>query len=397
MSNILKHIPSSINKLHKDIIPIKSFGSWIIDKNNKKYLDLTSGIGALSTGHSHQKIIEYVKENISKQVHIPQQVFGSHPAQLELNEKLINIMPNKCLDNIFYVNSGSEATDNAIKIARRYTNKTNIISMFKGFHGRTLGALSITSSNTTCKNQLQPMIPGMFFCNDFSKESLDNILTYYSSPEETSAIILEPVQGESGIYSIPENFMKYVEKVCNENNIMFIADEVQCGAGRTGTWWNVEQKKVIPDIMTFGKGIASGFPLAGVISRSEIMNNLGSGMLGGTYGGNVISSLAASKTIDIIENENLLENTNEKGNYIFKELTKLNNIKEVRQYGLMIAIELDNSDVTNLIVTKLRENGILVLTAGVNNKYIRILPPLNISSDEIEYFISNIKTILNSL
>ena len=397
MFNILSHIPSSIKKLHKNILPKKGNGSWIVDIKNDSYLDLTSGIGALSTGYSHPTIITEVYKQLHNLVHIPQQVFMSHPAQIRLTEKLINIMPCKSLDNIFYVNSGSEATDNAIKIARSYTNKTNIISMTRGFHGRSLGALSVTSSNISSKYNLQPLMSGVFFCNDFSKESLDKILTYHTSPEETSAIILEPIQGESGIFSIPEDFLKYVQKVCNEHNIMFIADEVQCGSGRTGTWWNVEQKNVIPDIMTFGKGIASGFPLAGVVSRSEIMNSLRPGTLGGTYGGNAIVSVAASTTIDIIENENLLENANIMGAKIYNELNSIESIKEIRQHGLMIAIDFgDTSGSTSrLVVQKLRENGILVLTAGINDQYIRLLPHLNISNNDLFYFINKFKKIMS--
>ena len=166
-----------------------------------------------------------------------------------------------------------------------------------------------------------------------------------------------------------------------------IADEVQCGAGRTGTWWNVEQKNIVPDIMTFGKGIASGFPLAGIACNNNITDNLGQGYLGGTYGGNALVSMAASKTIDVIKNENLLENTNIMGTYLKKELEKFEQIKEVRQYGLMIAIELFNNDNAKTIVSNLQKNNVLVLLAGHKNQYIRLLPPLNINYNDIEVFL----------
>jgi 4-aminobutyrate aminotransferase-like enzyme len=395
MSNkILRHIPAAITKLHKHILPIKASNVWITNHDGAIYLDLTSGIGALSTGHSHPHIIRKVKTQLESLVHIPQQVFKSHPAQIELTEKLIKIMPDKSLDNIFYVNSGSEATDNAIKIARRYTNKTNIIAMSRGFHGRSIGALSVTSSNIACKYKLQPLMPGVFFCPDFTKESIDQILTHNTDPDETAAIIVEPILGEAGIISIPEEFLSYIQNICNQHNIMFICDEVQCGSGRTGTWWNIEQKNVIPDIMTFGKGIASGFPLAGVVSRSEIMNTIDKGCLGGTYGGNAIASAAASATIDVIQNEKLLENTILMGNFLYKELKKINNIKDIRQYGLMIGIELDDNIPVNTIVDKLRERGILVLTAGTKGANIRLLPPLNISKIQLVHFINQFKDIM---
>jgi len=397
--NILKHFPSGLSKLHNQILPVKAIGSYIIDNKNRKYLDLTSGIGALSTGHSHNHVVKTVKSQIEKYIHLPQQLFQSHPIQIKFTEKLLTIMPSKVIDNVFYVNSGSEATDAAIKVARRYTEKTNIISFQKGFHGRTLGALSITSSNHACKFKSQPLIPGIFFCKDFTKESINELLEYQSSPDETAGIIIEPVQGEGGIHSVPKEFLNYLRKICDENNMLLICDEVQCGSGRTGSWWNCEQKDVIPDILTFGKGIASGYPLAGIASTSEIMNKPNKGFFGGTYGGNAIVCAAGSATIDIIKDENLLKNTIEIGSYIKKGLEKNKVIKEIRQYGLMIAFEFtfskSNPELILEIISKLRELNILVLSCGNKNQYIRILPPLNLSINEADIFIINLNKILN--
>jgi 4-aminobutyrate aminotransferase len=306
-------------------------------------------------------------------------------------------MPNDKLDNIFYVNSGSEATDNSIKIARKYTHKPNIIAMNKGFHGRSIAALSITSSNIGCRKGLTPLLSNVFFCPDFTKSSLENIFEHQSSPSDTAGIILEPVQGEGGIYSIDSEFLKYVEGICQEHNILLIADEVQCGAMRTGTWWNFEQKEITPDIMTFGKGIASGYPLAGVIANSKIMNSLGDGYLGGTYGGNAIASAAASATIDILNNDDIQKNVIEMGKYIKDNLQNEPNIKEIRQYGLMIGIEFtfsnQNPYYTKEIVEQLAEEGVLVLLAGNKNQYIRLLPPLNISKEEIDLFLFKFKSV----
>lgn len=397
MDNIISHLPQSINKLHKSLIVNKAIGSWVYCINGKKYLDLTSGIGALSTGHSHPKIIEAIKKQVDKYVHIPQQVFGSHTTQIELTKKILSISP-KNLDNIFYTNSGSESTDNALKISRKYTGKKNIIAINKGFHGRSLGALSVTSSNLNCKLDTQPLIPGIFFCNSPQKNDLDLILNFQSSPDDTACIILEPVLGEGGIYSIEEDFLKYVRKICTQHNIILILDEVQCGIGRTGTWWNFEQKNIIPDMITFGKGIASGFPLAGIIGKSCIMN-CGKSYLGGTYGGNAICSAAASATISIINEENLLENVCNMGAYFDKKIKKLKNfhkISEIRQYGLMIAIEMKNLDNISKIVTELRDKNILVLLSGNKNQFIRLLPPLNINIIELDFFLSNFDLILES-
>jgi 4-aminobutyrate aminotransferase len=391
--NILKHIPKSISKLHNTILPIGAKGSYIFtDKTS--YLDLTSGIGALSTGHNHPYVVEKVKLQLDKYVHIPQQIFKSHPIQIELTTKILKIMPNKTLDNIFYVSTGSEATDNSIKIARNYTKKSNIISINGGFHGRTIGALSVTSSNLNCKRGITPLLSNIYFCGSDTKESLDTLLMYQSAPEDTAAIIFESVQGEGGVKSIDADFLKYVEKICNENNIMLIADEVQCGSMRTGTWWNFTQKNITPDIITFAKGIGSGYPIAGVVSSSHIMNSLSVGSLGGTYGGNAISSAAASATIDILSDNILQQNVIEYGQYIKESLICNDSIHDIRQYGLMIGIEFINTINSIDVVNKLREKNILVLVAGNNNQYIRLLPPLTIDKKEIDIFLETFIDIL---
>lgn len=393
---ILNHIPKSISKLHNTILPISAKGSYIFTKNNK-YLDLTSGIGALSTGHNHPKVINAVKKQLDDYVHIPQQIFKSHPIQIELTQKLLSTFKNDYLDNVFYVNSGSEATDNAIKIARKYTNKSNIITMNKGFHGRTLAALSVTSSNLNCKKGITPLMSNIYFCNEFNKKSIDSIFSFQSAPEDTAAIIFESIQGEGGVNDINKEFLQYIQTLCNANNILLIADEVQCGSMRTGYFWDYERKGVSPDIVTFGKGISSGFPMAGVMASSNIMDSLSVGCLGGTYGGNAISSAAANATIDILNNPNLNNDIISLGNYIKINIKNNPRVKDVRQYGLMIGIEFyGNNDFTYNILESLRDKGILVLLAGNNNQYIRLLPPLNISKSDVDIFLDTFSNILNN-
>ena len=392
--NNLRNLPKSISKIHGDIFPVLAKGSFIYTSDNKKYLDLTSGIGALSSGHCHHNVTKKVSEQLSKYVHLPQQVFMTHPIQVELSKKIVKTMPYKELDTIFYVNSGSEATDNAIKIARKYTGKSNIISMNKGFHGRSIAALSVTSSNLVCKKGTTPLLANTYFCPKPDEQSIDDLLSFQSSPDDTAAIILEPVQGEAGVYSIDAEFLGHVEEICRSNNIMLIVDEVQCGAMRTGSWWNISQKNVRPDILTFGKGIASGYPMAGLVANSDIMNNIGRGGLGGTYGGNAVCSAAASATIDILNDPKIQTNIDILGAYIKKEIEKIPSVIDVRQYGLMIAIEFASPDFTPSIVNKLREKGILVLTAGNNGQYIRLLPPLNISKEEVDIFLEKFSELI---
>jgi len=392
-----KNLSSAIKILHPNIYPRYAKGSFLYTSNNKKYLDFTSGIGALSTGHSHPKIIENVKKQLDKYIHMPQQLFNIHSASNTLTPKLLNLLPHNSLDSIFYVNSGSEATDNAIKIARAYTKKQNIITMKKGFHGRTYGALSVTSSNLTCKKDTHPLLSGVYYSNINDISDFEEILTFQTSVEEVACVIYEPVQGEGGIYSLEEDFLSKIHKICNKHNILTISDEVQCGFGRTGTYWNIEQKGVIPDILTFGKGIASGFPLAGLVSSSHIMDNIGTNFLGGTYGGNAISCAAASATIDIFQSDNILNNVILKGEYLKHGLQNIPGIKSIRQYGLMIGIEMLFSDdplKIKKIVEKMNENNILVLTCGHNGQYIRLLPPLNVSFDECNLFLEVFNTVI---
>ena len=389
---ILNHLPKSMFKLHQSILPISAKGSYIYTKNNK-YLDLTAGIGALSTGHNHPLVINKVKDQLNNYVHFQQQLFQSHPIQIELTGKLLNTFENKKIDNILYLNSGSEATDNAIKIARNYTGKSNIIAMNKGFHGRTIGALSVTSSNLNCKKGISPLLSNVYFCHDFTKSSINTILDFQSAPEDTAAIIFESIQGEGGINDINEDFLKYLETICKKNDILLIADEVQCGSMRTGTFWDYERKNIKPDIVTFGKGISSGFQLAGVASNSNIMNRLPSGSLGGTYGGNAISSAAAVASIDIINTKEIQDNVNSMGNYIYNNIKNHSLIKNVNQYGLMIGIEFYDINTSSIILNILREKGILVLMAGNKNQFIRLLPPLNISKKEADIFIDTMNNI----
>ena len=391
MAQLIKHLPKAIPKLHRNIVVSRGKGSWMYSSSGDKYLDLTSGIGVLSTGHCHQKIISETIDQKHKHIHAPQLVFGSHEAQLNMLQKMNTILP-KGLDTIFCTNSGSEATDNAIMISRQYTKKTNVISVMGGFHGRTIGAKSINSSGIKSKKNSQPLMPGVFFTEP-TKESLKQVLELQTSPDETACIIMESIQGEYGVFNIDPEFMQYVRQICSDENILMVCDEVQCGVARTGTWWNFEQKGIIPDMFTFGKGIASGYPMAGVVSNENIMD---CEELGGTYNGNAESSRAVSATIDVIKDENLMDNSRYMGNIIYEGLKYLDLCKNVRQYGLMIAIE-PNGFTALEIVEKLREKNILALLAGNKKQYVRVLPPLNLRKEEAIMFVDAMQDISRSI
>lgn len=393
MANFIKHLPRSIAKLHKDIVVSHGKGSWLCSSTGKRYLDFTSGIGVLATGHCHPRIVEASRHQSKELVHAPQLTFGSHEPQIELLNKMQTTLPNG-LDTIFFTNSGSESTDNAILISRQYTQKPNVISIMGGFHGRTIGARSLNSSGLNSRKKSQPLMPGVFFTEP-TKESLDKVLSLQTSPDETACIIMESVQGEYGIHSLDSEFMQYTRQVCDDEGIIMICDEVQCGAGRTGTWWNFEQKGVVPDMITFGKGIASGYPMAGVVSTDEIMY-CGEDCLGGTYNGNALSSRISTETINIIQDENLLDNSRYMGNLIYEGIKDIDICKEVRQYGLMIGITPKHLTAME-IVQKLREKNILTLLAGNRKQYVRLLPPLNVKKNECMMFVDIMQEISRSI
>lgn len=282
------------------------------------------------------------------------------------------------LDTFFFTNSGSEAVENSIKIARKATQKTNIISFLGGFHGRTLGCMSLSTSRTSCREGYQPLLPGIFHMNFpyenttiESKKELNNLFHRATSPSETAAVILEPILGEGGVYKADTLFVQYLKNVCEKHNIMYISDEVQTGSGRTGMWWGYNHFDIKPDIVTFGKGIASGFPFAGVVSKYSNFKNIQPNGLGGTYNGNVISTAPANSTIDIICDENLVNESNVKGDYIVTKLQSLNHplIKEIRQYGLMIGVELNLDPASfQILMKKAQQYNILIVNWNqINN------------------------------
>jgi len=369
-------------------------GSWIFS-DNKKYLDFTSGMGVLTTGYSNPVVIKGVKNQLDKYVHYPQQLFNTDHISHTLTQNLLNIMPNASLDNIMYANSESEANTHAIKLARKYTQKPYIISINRGFNRKSHGDNIISSDINTL-----PYIPGIFFCKENNKESFDNILDYQCSPNQISCVILESIQ-KDGSCLLKTDFLQHIKTKCEANNILLIADETNCGIGRTGTHWNIEQTGVIPDIMTFGRSIASGFPIAGIVSRSDIVNNVNNANNVNNVDARGITALsyaAANATLYVINRENLLYNTKNMGNYLKRELINIPHTKVVNQVGLMTGIEYFFSEEdprrVGKIVTKLNENEILVSSS---NKYLRILPPLNTNYKECDFFLEKYSEVMKSI
>jgi 4-aminobutyrate aminotransferase len=389
---------------NSNMVANHALGCWVTDIYDRTYLDMTSGIGALSTGHSHPHVVAKVREQVGKLVHAQQNCMLSHPPQLELISRLTATFPSE-VDTIFFTSSGSEAVENSVKLARKATGRTNLISFVGGFHGRTLGGMSLSTSKTSCRQGYQPLVPGIFHL-DYPKDGkclrvasqLHNMLDRITAPDETAAIILEPVLGEGGVYQADAEFVRYLRKVCDEHGILWISDEVQTGMGRTGEWWGYQHFGVEPDIIIFGKGIASGYPLAGVAAASRHFHKIHNNGLGGTYNGNVVATEAANATLDVFQTEHLISQAVVQGAKLAQQLRDLQDplISEIRQYGLMLAIDLKLSvSGFRRVMNGANNHNIMILTTGIGST-VRLLPPLTINDNEISVFISNFQKLLNN-
>ncbi|NPA90243.1 MAG: aminotransferase class III-fold pyridoxal phosphate-dependent enzyme [Chloroflexi bacterium] len=381
-------------------------GAYLFDVEGRRYLDFTSGIGVTNTGHAHPRVVQAVQEQAAKLLH-GQVNIARHTPLLRLAERLRDITPPG-LDQFFFSNSGAEAVEASIKLARHATGRTNIIAFQGSFHGRTVGTMSLTSSKTVYRVGYQPLMAGVFFAPfpyayrygwdeatavDFALKELKFILKTQTAPEETAAILVEPVLGEGGYVPAPRAFLEGLREIADHYGILLIADEVQTGFGRTGTWFAVEHSDVVPDILVMAKGIASGLPLSGIAARPELMAKWKVGTHGGTYGGNVVAAAAAIATVDVIKEEDLLANARERGAQLMEALRALQRdhpvIGDVRGVGLMVASEFTHPDgtpateVAKATVKAAFERGLLLLTCGPWDNTIRWIPPLVVTQEQM--------------
>jgi 4-aminobutyrate aminotransferase len=382
-------------------------GSYIYTDDGRKLLDFTCGIGVTNTGHCHPKVVEAIREQAGLFLHAQANIV-IHKPMLQLIEELRKIVPAP-IDSFFFTNSGAEAVENAIKIARVATGKPNIIVFNGSFHGRTAATMALTTSKTGYRTGFGPLPSGIFVspfpyafrlgmseeqASAYALEQLDYLLASQTAPKETAAILIESVLGEGGYIVPPASFMKGLREIADKNGIMLICDEVQSGFGRTGKWFAFEHYGIVPDIMTVAKGLASGMPLSGVFTRTEIMKKLDVGSIGGTYGGNAVACAAGVATIRAIKEEKMLENTNERGLQLMVGLRKLqeeySQIGDVRGKGLMIGTEFmvkDKPDKAKPMVKEIvhaaEDRNLLLLTCGTYDNVVRWIPPLNVTSEQI--------------
>lgn len=427
----LKHAPAALMKFNPIVVE-KGLGAWVWDTKGDKYLDMTTGIGATSTGHCHPHVVKAVQEQAGKIVHAQQNVLAGHVKRIELDEALSRILPPK-LSRYFYCNSGSEAVENAVKIARAATGRQDIIAFDGGFHGRTYAAMALTSSKVIYKQHFGPLVPGVHiapypyclhckvqhekghsgyhlapyvppfdsmdnrWCCNAPLEALEWMMVQQVHPTDVAAIILEPVLGEGGFLTPPPGFMRALRQLADKHGILLIADEVQSGAGRTGKWWGHQHfDGMDPDMIIFAKGIASGYPFAGIATREHDFDKMQPGTMGGTYGGNAVACAAAVATIQAIEADGMLDNATQRGAQLMKGLVKLAEkypIIDVRGRGLMVGVEFGGTDSSSRftaekgVAMKLQKaafnHKMLLMPSGARES-IRFLPALNISAGEID-------------
>ena len=391
------------------IFPIeaeRAEGSYIYATDGKKYLDFTCGIGVTNTGHCHPKVVEAIREQAGLFLHAQANIVVHQP-MLQLIEEVRRIV-HPSIDGFFFSNSGAEAVEGAVKLARAATGKQAVIVFTGSFHGRTSATMALTTSKTAYKGVSQLLPSGVYVtpypyafrlgineeqASQYSLAALEELLITQVSPADTAAILLEPVLGEGGYVVPPTSFMKGVREICDKNGIMLIFDEVQSGFGRTGKWFAQEYFGVVPDIMTVAKGIASGMPLSGVFSRLDLMKKWPTGSHGGTYGGNAVAMAAGVATIRAMRDEKMLENAVAQGSRLQTGLRKLQEeysaIGDVRGLGLMIGTEFVDSKgkpdkaTVKAVIHSAEEQGLLLLSCGTYDNTIRWIPPLNVSSEQI--------------
>ncbi|MFD2561315.1 aspartate aminotransferase family protein [Aquimarina rubra] len=364
-----------------DVEPVNAYDSIVIDKNGTEYLDLYGGHAVISVGHGHPHYVKRLKEQIEKIGFYSNAVQNS--LQSELAEKLGKLSGYNEYQ-LFLCNSGAEANENALKLASFYTGKSRVISFDNGFHGRTSAAVAATD-NPKINSPLNKQ-------QDVTFLPLNNLVLVQAELKkgDVCAVIIEPIQGVGGLDEGTTDFFKGLEKLCKENNVVLILDEVQAGFGRTGKFFAHQHHSITPDIISIAKGMGNGFPIGGIMIAPHIEPSYG--MLGTTFGGNHLACVAALSVLEILETENLIDNAKLTGDYFISEALHIPGVKKVKGRGLMLGLEFDFE------VSDLRKKLIYdehIFTGGaMNKKLLRILPPLTIGKSEIDQFIKALKKVL---
>jgi 4-aminobutyrate aminotransferase len=411
---------------YTDLIVERGEGSWLITTDGDRYLDYTAGIGVVNTGHAHPKVAAAIADQAVKLIHGQQNIVYHQPG-LRLHDRLPQYFPGEVDEEIglFLSNSGAEAIEAAVKLAKIATRRPLVIAFQGGFHGRTHGAMSLTSSSVKYRGHYEPLLGGVLHVPfpdplrvgggsadralEVTMKALDQLFATMAYPDDVAAFIVEPILGEGG-YVIPsDSFLPAIRELADKHGSMLIADEIQTGYGRTGKFFASEWTGAVPDIVVMAKGIASGLPLSGIMARRSLIDRFPPSAHGGTYGGNVVASAAALATLDVIEEEGLVANAQRQGERLLAGLrsaaTGVAGVADVRGRGLMLAIEFADPgsdlaprpDLVKKLLAAALERKLMLLSCGTYGQVVRFIPPLVTTDDEVDQAISIVRESLATL
>jgi 4-aminobutyrate aminotransferase / (S)-3-amino-2-methylpropionate transaminase / 5-aminovalerate transaminase len=403
-------IPQGVANIHR-IVTARASGAIIEDVDGNRLIDFATGIAVLNLGHTSPEVVQAAQEQLERDTHTCFHVTANEP-YIELAERMNAIVPGDFEKKTMFANSGAEAVENAVKIARKFTGRDAIVTFDHAFHGRTLLAMTLTAKVMPYKQGMGPFAPEVYRLpfpypyrwptgpENAAREALayaTDEMHKHIGEENIAAVILEPIQGEGGFIIPAPGFLKGLAEFCAERGILFIADEIQSGMGRAGRWFAIEDEDVVPDLVASAKSLGGGLPISAVTGRAEIMDSVHVGGLGGTYGGNPVAAAAALAVLDLIEREGLLERSRTVGGRIQQRLREMQSrhdvIGDVRGRGMMTAIELVADRVTKepldgptgtKILERCLENGVVILKAGTYDNVIRLLPPITIEESLLE-------------
>ncbi len=403
---IVRHMPSFL----KPIMPITidhAQGCWVYDTDGGKWLDFVIGIAVVGTGHSHPRVVRAVQEQAAKVAHAQTGIYRHQP-MLDLSARLAALLPEP-IDEIMFMNSGAEAVENAVKLAKQATRRPGVIAFHGAFHGRTHLTMAMTDSAVHYRGHFEPLAGGVYharYCYPFRTPASEDPTAYALAdlrrvlgseiyPDDVACIVVEPIQGEGGFIVPTTEFMRELRAVADEIGALLVLDEIQAGIGRTGRWFGFEHYGIVPDIVTIAKGIASGYPLSAIAARGELWDACLPGSMGGTYGGNAVACAAGVATLDVMEDERLLANAAAQGarllDFFRVRQAACPGVGDVRGMGLMCAVEFvkpggkePDAAAAKAFIAAAAARGVILMGAGSHGNCVRFIPPLIISDEEME-------------
>jgi 4-aminobutyrate aminotransferase len=388
---------------YTDLVVERAFGSWIETVDGGRYLDYTSGIGVANTGHAHPRVVAAIAEQAARGIHLQQNIVYHQPG-LELHRRLPQRFPNALTDTaygLFLSNSGAEAVEAAVKLAKVATRRPLVIAFRGGFHGRTHGTMALTSSTVKYRAHFEPLMGGVQHVPypyplrmggdaalDATLAAIEELFVTTAAPDDVAAFVVEPVLGEGGYVVPPDGFLPALRGIADRHGILLAVDEVQSGFARTGRFFATDWTDATPDIVIMAKGIASGLPLSGILAARALLDRFEPGSHGGTYGGNAVACAAALATLDVIDDEGLADRAHRLGSRLLdglrERLAGRAAVREVRGRGLMVAVELESGALAKRTLAEALARNLLLLTCGTSGQVVRIIPPLVTTEDEID-------------